>query len=443
MGQIDQIQWQDQNKPLVEFIKKTNYELEASQWDAQALIAAKLTARIKAILQYCARHVDYYKHIAPEILKENRAFSLDDFQQLPTLSKAEIREHLNQMISRQFAGQQQRFARFDTSGSTGIPITIYRSLENIFYAKALSLRYHLWHKRDFTLTNTSIMTLGEKKEGPVGFWALGVQTGPGYSININQNSRTIFDRLQEINPHYIQTHPSTLKRLVDLSLEQGSNLECLKEVRTFGELLEPHIRQSCEGNWGVPVTDMYSCEEIGPIAYQCPENPHYHVQVENVYVEILNENNEACNVGEPGRIHVTQLNNLAMPLLRYDLGDVAEWGEPCSCGRELPVLKKITGRIRNLASLPNGDTFHPVFDEKAILSVAAGIRQYQFTQKDIHTIEVLIACDEPLPGTTETELAKVFNKSFSHSFQYKFIYQKEIPFSSRNKFEIFKSEVLT
>ena len=442
MRQIDQIQWQDQNKPLVEFIKKTNYELEASQWDSKEVITAKLTERIKAIIQYCTKYVDYYKNIIPEIFQENRDFALDDFHQLPTLSKAAIREHLNQMISRQFAGQQQSYARFNTSGSTGIPITIYRSLENIFYAKALSLRYHLWHKRDFALTNTGILTLGEKKESPVGSWAIGVQTGPGYSININQNSRTIIDRLQEINPHYIQTHPSTLKRLVDLSLEQESQLKHLKEVRTFGELLEPHIRQHCEENWGIPVTDMYSCEETGPIAYQCPENLHYHVQVENVYVEILNENNEACKVGEPGKIHVTQLNNLAMPLLRYDLGDIAEWGEPCSCGRDLPVLKKITGRIRNLASLPNGDTFHPVFDEKAILSVAAGIKQYQFTQKDIHTIDVLIACEKPLSDTVETELTKVFNKSFSHSFQYNFIYQKEIPFSNRNKFEIFKSEVL-
>lgn len=90
--------------------------------------------------------------------------------------------------------------------------------------------------------------------------------------------------------------------------------------------------------------------------------------------------------------------------------------------------EKITGRIRNLACLPNGDTFHPVFDEKTILSVAAGIKQYQFTQKDIHTIDVLIACDKPLSDMIETELTKVFNKSFFHSSQYNFIYQKDFLF---------------
>lgn len=70
------------------------------------------------------KDVDYYKNNIPEFLKENRNFSLEDFHQLPILSKVAIREHLNQIISQHFAGQQQRFARFNTSGSTGMPITI-------------------------------------------------------------------------------------------------------------------------------------------------------------------------------------------------------------------------------------------------------------------------------------------------------------------------------
>ena len=122
----------------------------------------------------------------------------------------------------------------------------------------------------------------------------------------------------------------------------------LREVRTLGEASTPDLRALCREAWGVPLVDVYSAEEVGYIALQCPEHEHYHVQAESVLVEILDERGAPAPPGETGRVVVTDLHNFAMPLVRYEIGDYAEVGEPCACGRGLPVLRRIVGRVRNM-----------------------------------------------------------------------------------------------
>src|SRR6185295_14515719 len=99
--------------------------------------------------------------------------------------------------------------------------------------------------------------------------------------------------------------------------------------------------------WGVGVVDVYSSEECGQIALQCPEHEQYHVQSESVLVEVLDDEGRPCAPGTIGRVVLTTLQNFAMPLIRYDIGDFAEPGPACPCGRALPVLTRIVGRVRN------------------------------------------------------------------------------------------------
>ena len=97
---------------------------------------------------------------------------------------------------------------------------------------------------------------------------------------------------------------------------------------------------------------MYSSQEVGYIALECPTGESYHVQAENVLVEVLDDQDRPCSPGDVGRVVVTALHNFATPLLRYDIGDYAEVGAPCPCGRGLPALRRIMGRQRNMALLP-------------------------------------------------------------------------------------------
>jgi phenylacetate-CoA ligase len=109
------------------------------------------------------------------------------------------------------------------------------------------------------------------------------------------------------------------------AIERGINLPGLKQLRTFGEVLSDETRELCQRAWQVGIADLYSSEEAGSIAVQC-EHGAYHLQSENLLVEIIDDHGAACLPGEIGRVLITTLHNFAMPLIRYEIGDYAECG---------------------------------------------------------------------------------------------------------------------
>lgn len=110
---------------------------------------------------------------------------------------------------------------------------------------------------------------------------------------------------------------------------------------TLGSLVTDEIREIVMEGLGTRIVDRYSTEETGYIALQCPKHNHFHVISPVTHVEIVDEDNNPCPVGTPGRVLLTSMQSYAMPLVRYEIGDMAEWGEPCDCGITLPVIKKL------------------------------------------------------------------------------------------------------
>ena len=434
---LDQLQWSSDSRN--QFIKNALHELEKNQWHSRDEQQHRQLQQLQKIVTYCFEQVPYYGDVLNTI--DYTKLSFENFSQIPILTKELIRANQEQLLALPFRQSENAhlIQVFHTSGSTGTPMKVFRGSKNILFTRAVSLHYHLSHHRDMNLTNANITTVKSPPGKNAGNWASGVKTGPGYSLDISENTNVLWDSLLEFQPDYLQTHPSTLKRLIEISREKNQQLGHLKEVRTFGELLEPSIRKLCAQHWQVTLADNYSCEEMATMAFTCKDKQHYHPVIDNVYLEIVDEDGKACAPGQIGRILVTQLKNLAMPLLRYELGDMGVWGTSCDCGRHLPVIARIEGRKRNLVVLPDGNTFHPVFDEEKILEVAA-ISRYQFIQKDLHLIEIYLL-HKALTEAQENSLRFIFDKTFKNKFNYKFIYQDEIPFLQRNKFEIFKSEV--
>ncbi|WP_375293154.1 phenylacetate--CoA ligase family protein [Bradyrhizobium sp. sGM-13] len=184
-----------------------------------------------------------------------------------------------------------------------------------------------------------------------------LKTGPLVSLNVATPIEQQVEWLQRHNPDYLLTHPTIVHRLADHCREQGVQLPRLKQVITIAENLKPEVRSAVREAWGVPLVDIYSTREIGYIALQCPDHEHYHIQSEHVLAEVLNEAGEPCAPGEVGKLLVTSLHNLAMPLIRYD-GDHVEVGQPCPCGRGLPVIQRILGRTQNMLVMPLNDAGH-------------------------------------------------------------------------------------
>ena len=192
-------------------------------------------------------------------------------------------------------------------------------------------------------------------------------------------------------------------------------------MRTFGEVLEPRARDACRAAWGVPLVDMYSSQEVGYIALQCPEHETYHVQSENLLVEIVDDDGEPCRPGEVGRVVVTTLHNFATPLLRYELGDFAEVGEACPCGRGLPVLTRVLGRQRNMLTLPDGDQRWPNIRDPSEFASAGGpalppLQQFQVVQRSLTALEVLLVCPRALGADEEDVMRGYLAATLGHVF---------------------------
>jgi phenylacetate-CoA ligase len=253
---------------------------------------------------------------------------------------------------------------------------------------------------------------------------------------------TLFERLLEEKPTYLQVHPSTLRELLRLSRESGRKPDGLLGVKTESETVEPDLRAFCIEEWGVRITDIYSCQEACIIAIECPQVPHYHVQSEFCLVEILDDDGRPCEPGQLGRVVLTTLHNFATPLIRYELGDYAVPGEPCPCGRGLPVLASIAGRQRHLAVLPSGDRVTLALNFERVLNDLP-IRQFQLIQRSLDEIEARLVVKRPMTEDEEQQLAAYFNRGFGHEFPFTFVYVDDIPRLASGKHEIFRSEVET
>jgi phenylacetate-CoA ligase len=246
--------------------------------------------------------------------------------------------------------------------------------------------------------------------------------------------------LQRQAPQYLLSYPSNIAELARLSLSRGITLPGLLQVRTFGEMLAPEVRQLCREAWNVPLVDMYSANEIGYIALQCPGHEHYHVQSESVLVEILDSHGRACAPGETGRIVVTDLHNVATPLLRYEIGDYAEVGSPCACGRGLPVLSRIAGRVRNMLVTAEGKRFWPRLSSRKFREIAP-VLQHQVVQKQFDLVELRLVTAAALDRAQEESLGALVLAGMPQGTRLEIRYLEEIQRGSGGKFEDFICEV--
>jgi phenylacetate-CoA ligase len=201
------------------------------------------------------------------------------------------------------------------------------------------------------------------------------------------------------------------------------------------------VRAACREAWGAEVIAQYGAGELNWIALQCPDHEeHYHVQAESALVEVLDDREGSCEPGAVGRVVVTPLHNFAMPLLRYAVGDYAEVGAPCPCGRGLPVLARVLGRARNMLRLPSGATVWPEF-QAGRFRAAAPVRQFQVVQRSLDELELRLAVERPLTAEEEAALRGLVIGGLGQPFAITISYHREIPRSAVGKYEDFRSEL--
>jgi phenylacetate-CoA ligase len=423
---------------------------QSERWPLETIRKAQFS-QLQGLLRHANETVPYYRKRFSEA-GFNATAPLDEksWASIPLLMRHDIQQAGDEFISTAIPESHRPIRAISTSGSSGTPVTIQTTRIAQFYITALTLRDNLWHNLDFSQKIAAIRLPKNEKDAayPDGrlapSWGMSVQpvyvTGPSALLNIMTPVHQQAEWLLRQKPAYLLTYPSNLMELLHHYKENAIRIPELRAVVTFGEILHPEIREACREIWGTAIIDMYSTQEVGYIALQCPEHEHYHVQCENVLAEVLDEAGAPCKPGETGRVVVTALHNFATPLIRYSLGDYAKVGEPCSCGRTLPVLTRVMGRVRNMMTLPSGGKVWPYFGANKLGNVVP-VRQYQLVQKTLTELELRVVPERPMTADDEAKMRAVIFESLGQEFQLVFSYHDEILRGPGAKYEDFKSEL--
>ncbi|MBI0535687.1 phenylacetate--CoA ligase family protein [Roseomonas sp. KE2513] len=434
------------------------FQLESSQWWPEERLLARQRDQLARLLSHAAAQVPFYRGRLAQGLSELPVDSswMEAWRRIPLLRREEIQaaDDAEAMLADALPAGHGDWREIFTSGSTGQPIRSVRSQLWELVWSAFTVRDHLWHRRDLAGTFATIRESGKgKAPWPEGTesasWGYSTDTvfatGPLVGLNITTPIDRQVEWLLRRDPDYLLTHPSIAKALAEACLTQGVRPARLKEVITISETLRPGVREACHTAWGVPVSDIYSTREAGYLALQCPYGEGYHVQSESVFLEVLDNAGQPCGPGQVGRVVVTPLHNFAMPLIRYDIGDLAEVGPPCFCGRGLPVLRRILGRTQNMLLLPSGERRWPLLsspDIGALLSAAPPLQGYQLAQTALHRIELRLVVARPLASEEEKALRHWVQEKFGPTFEITLVYLPDLPRTASGKFEDFRCEVV-
>lgn len=369
------------------------------------------------------------------------------------MCRADLQSHRAEIDCTWLPPEHGPLSVVSSTGSTGEPVSVRRSGLNSLMWMAMTLREHLWQRRDLSLPLAVIRAFyppdDEARRGVSSSdWGSPVShlfaSGPSHALNMQTDVVRQVEWLREVMPAYLMTYPNNLAALLDIAegdADQRAGLGSLRQIRTIGETLSDSLRDRCRQMLGIDVADTYSSQELGIIAVECPQGGRYHVMSEGLVLELLNDNSQPCRPGETGHVVVTDLHNFATPLIRYDLGDLAVADDACPCGRGLPTIRRILGRERNLLRLPGGRRLWPVLGSWSYRDIAP-VRQYQVIQRSLDLVTLRLVSERPLSAMEEQALSEKLTEFLGHRFAVDFEYcGPTIPRGPGGKFEDFICEM--
>ncbi len=420
------------------------YQFEDSQWLPAEDIAARQFRQLGALAGHAHRQSEQFAaRLARARLSPADLATADGFRRLPPLIRQDIQQAGARLFCREVPKGHEPLSENTSSGSTGEPVMVKRTAISQAHWMAITVRDHLWWGRDFS-SRLAVIRSQAEAYSETGSWGRPVnllfETGPAARIPITTDIPEQVRLLRAFAPNVFLLHPSNLDAITRHCADNAIAIPSIRCIRTLGETLWPHVREEAAGVFNATVTDCYSSQEIGYIALECPESRLYHT-MEPVIVEILDDNGDPVPEGAVGRVVVTDLHNFATPLIRYDLGDYAERGGACPCGRGLPTLARIMGRQRNLIVLPDGRRHWPIAGFQEVRAVAP-VKQFQFIQWTREAIELRLVTDRPLTSEEEQAVRAHAHKVLGYPFTLELKYfPDKIPTGPGGKFEQFVCKV--
>ena len=340
------------------------------------------------LLDFSYRYVPYYTDLFDSLhLKPTDIVSVNDLQKLPILTK----EIIWKEGSRLWATKEMKGVKdASTSGSSGHPVVLKKTKEAREIEQALMYRYR--NNAGVNPNECSLMIWGGHSFSRLGTlknkckqWILNEYFYDTYQIKDSDISE-IIDILSSGRIKYLRGYTSAIYYIAQQILDRGLHFD-IPFISVTAEKLLDSQRVIIEKALGSNLFDQYGCGECGAIAYECSEHKGLHHNFEHSILEVLDDNDSPSTTG---RVVLTNLDNYAMPLIRYENGDVVTLAnEDCTCGRQSTFIKKIEGRTYDMFYGENGQKVHAGFLDDVLLEVDL-LNKYQIKQLQIVQKEPLL-----------------------------------------------------
>ncbi len=421
----------------LDYLNKTQYydyeELKKLQWE-----------KLKKLLEHAYETVPYYQKLFKKLkIKVSDIKTYEDFLKIPILTKQDILDHNDELISNKF--DKSELKKTSSSGSTGQPLTIYHTKEFKTWSKAHQLRNYNWCG-DYEIGDNFVLLWGTEiyfktKTLVDKFENFLMNRKEFNTFTLNEKQLTKYCRtMSRFKPVLISSYPSSLLFMAEIMKKYNIKINP-KAIQTTSETLTQEDRKKIEKSFNCKVMDKYGSRETNVISCECEEQNGMHINVENVFVEFIRDG-KPVKPGEVGEVIVTNLNEYGMPLLRYSIGDL---GTPldhkCKCGRNLPLMKQLTGRKADVIVNSNGDFIDSYFFSY-LLQNFPDVKYFQIIQNTLDQIDInLVVKKEANKEFIESEVKRKIEKFLGDSLDIKFNYYDKIITEKNGKRRIVISKI--
>lgn len=335
-------------------------DLEKSQWYSVEELQSLQDKKLRALIHHAYQNVPYYRRVFDKHgIKPHHIQTADDLKKIPCISKQTLKEHGDAFVDQNVS--KRTLASGWTTGSTGTPTKTLRSMNSIAFEKATLVRYRRWagvdiHDRKVAVWGTiwgNVIVPRLLRSPP--FWRFNAADNQAlfsYYHLSDETLPTFINELRAFRPRFIEGFPSTMLMLARFLRKQNDVLPVQAVLTTSEPLFAAH-RHEIEQSFQAKVYDSYGQSERVVSIAEC-EHGGLHSQSEYGVIELL-QGERSAPFGERGEIVGTGLNNFAMPLIRYRTGDISHFvKDPCPCGRYLPLVGSIDGRLADFIRTPDG-----------------------------------------------------------------------------------------
>jgi|SRR5690625_539107 len=359
--------------------------------------------------KHATQHTLYYKEY-------EGSKSLKDF---PVITKQIIKENYDSFLSDKY--NKEDLFKMTTSGSYGTPFTFYLNKEKKSKQHAEILFFGEWSNYFIGTKHAYLMT---KSKSKVKLFVQNEIIMAPYTLDLDwlKKQRNI---LRQNKPKVLIGYTSAIVTLANFILSKNESFK-LDGVITVSEVLSEDSREIIRRAFKVTPLSRYATQEFGVLANECKENNKHHLNDVNYIIEILKVDEDVnAAPGEVGRVVVTDLFSHAMPLIRYDTGDLAVLGKgECGCGIKSPYLELLSGRVIEEIYDVNGNTVSG-FAINGTMQDIENVLQYQFSQENEkeYLLKMIILDD----FNQEDKIQDRFKKFLGDEAKMKIEYVEEIP----------------